>query len=65
MAFVTRGPVSEARVDWRLPRGLMWEVVKDRVVIGGRVRRSAAGRSAAVLSGDGGSVRRVFRLVVR
>ena len=59
------GPVSEARVDWRLPRGLKWKVVKDRVVIRGRVRRSAAGRFAAVLSGDGGSVRRVFRLVVR
>ena len=60
-----RGPVSEARVDWRLPRGLRWTVVRDGVVIRGRVRRSSAGRFAAVLSGDGGSVRRVFRLVVR
>jgi hypothetical protein len=59
------GPVSEARVDRRLPRGLRWTVVGDRVVIRGRVERSSAGRFAAVLSGDGGSVRRVFRLVVR
>ena len=60
-----RGPVSEARVDWRLPRGLRWAVAGDRVVIRGKVRRSSAGRFATVLSGDGGSVRRVFRLVVR
>ncbi len=57
--------MSEARVDWRLPRGLRWAVVGDRVVIRGKVRRSSAGRFATVLSGDGGSVRRVFRLVVR
>jgi hypothetical protein len=59
------GPVSEARVDWRLPRGLRWHVVGDRIEIRGRVRTSSAGRFATVLSGDSGSVRRVFRLVVR
>lgn len=60
-----RGPVSEARVDWRLPRGLRWKVVDDRIVIRGRVRATSAGRFATVLSGRDGSVRRVFRLVVR
>ncbi|MCF6379341.1 zinc-dependent metalloprotease [Nocardioides KLBMP 9356] len=60
-----RGPVSEARVDWRLPRGLTWKVRGDRILIRGRVRASSAGRFATVLSGQGGSVRRVFRLVVR
>jgi hypothetical protein len=59
------GPVSEARVGRRLTRGLRWSVVGDRLVIRGRVRRPSAGRFAAVLSGDGVSVRRVFRLVVR
>lgn len=58
-----RGPVSEARVDRRLPRGLKWKVVGDRIVIRGTARK--AGRFATVLSGQGGSVRRVFRLVVR
>jgi hypothetical protein len=57
--------VSEARVDWRLPRGLTWTVHGDRIVIKGRVRASSAGRFASVLSGQGGSVRRVFRLQVR
>ena len=60
-----RGPVSEARVDWRLPRGLTWTVRGHRIVIRGRVRASSAGKFATVLSGQGGSVRRVFRLVVR
>jgi hypothetical protein len=60
-----RGPVSEARVDWRLPRGLKWKVVDDRIVIHGRVRASSAGKFATVLSGQDRSVRRVFRLVVR
>ena len=59
------GPVSEARVDWRLPRGLRWKVVEDRIVISGRVRSTSAARIATVLSGTDGSVRRVFRLVVR
>ena len=59
------GPVSKARIDWRLPRGLRWKVVEDRIVIHGRVERTSAGRFAGVLSGTGGSVRRVFRLVVR
>ena len=59
------GPVSEARVDWRLPRGLRWKVVGDRIIIRGTVRTTSAGRFASVLSGTGGSVRRVFRLVVR
>jgi len=60
-----RGPVSEARVDWRLPRGLRWKVRDDRIVIRGRVGARSSGKFATVLSGKGGSVRRVFRLVVR
>lgn len=60
-----RGPVSEARVDWRLPRGLRWKVVDDRIVIRGRVRATSAGKFASVLTGQDKSVRRVFRLVVR
>ena len=59
------GPVSEARVDWRLPRGLRWKVTADRIVIHGRVRTTSPAKFATVLSGSGGSVRRVFRLVVR
>ena len=31
------GPVSEARVDWRLPRGLRWRSSGDRIVITGKV----------------------------
>ena len=60
-----RGPVSEARVDWRLPRGLTWKVSGDRIVIRGRVRGHTTDKFASVLSGTDGSVRRVFRLVVR
>lgn len=59
------GPVSEARVDWRLPSGLRWKVVGDRIVIHGRVRAASATRFAGVLSGTSGSVRRVFQIVVR
>lgn len=59
------GPVSEARIDWRLPKGLKWNVVGDRIVIRGRIGRRSSGRFASVLSGDGASVRRVYRLVVR
>ena len=59
------GPVSEARVDWRLPSGLRWKVVGDQIVIHGRARSTSAAKFASVLSGTSGSVRRVFRLVVR
>lgn len=59
------GPVSEARVDWRLPRGLRWRVKGDRIVIRGRVRRTSATTFTSVLSGDGPTVRHRFRLVVR
>lgn len=60
-----RGPVSEARVDRRLPRGLTWGVVGDRIVIRGTVRRPAVSTFGAVLSGNGPSVRHRFRLAVR
>ena len=59
------GPVSQARVDWRLPKGLKWRVVGHRIVIRGTVRAKSTGRFASVLSGRGDSVRRLFRLVVR
>lgn len=59
------GEVSEARVDRRLPLGLRWRVLPGRIVITGRVRTGEASRFAAVLSGDGSSVRRLFRLRVR
>ncbi|MDZ5661794.1 zinc-dependent metalloprotease family protein [Nocardioides sp. S-58] len=59
------GPVSEARVDWRLPQGLTWRVVGDRIVITGTVRKRTVGRFATVLTAGDTSVRRQFRLVVR
>jgi hypothetical protein len=60
------GPVSEARVDWRLPQGLKWRVVGETIVIRGTVRRATVSRFATVLSSDDGpSVRHRFRLVVR
>ena len=59
------GPVSKARVDWRLPRGLRWRVVGHRIVIRGTVRAMSTSKFASVLSGQGDLVRRVFRLVVR
>ena len=59
------GPVSEARVDWRLPRGLRWRVVGTRIVIRGSVRRTGTSRFATILSSRDGSVRRRCGLVVR
>lgn len=59
------GPVSEARVDWRLPRGLKWRVRGNRIVISGKVRKRTTSRFTTVLSGDDDSVRHRFRLVVR
>jgi hypothetical protein len=59
------GQVVEARVDWRLPAGLRWAVAGDRIVIHGTVRRRTSSRFASVLSGEGGPVRRQFRIVAR
>lgn len=59
------GPVSEARVSFRLPLGLDWRVKGDTIVIRGKVAKPVVGRFAAVLSGDGPTVKQKFRLVVR
>ncbi|PKH41252.1 Metallo-peptidase family M12 [Nocardioides alpinus] len=59
------GPVTEARVDWRLPPGLRWRTSGDRIVITGTVRRASHTTFSTVLSGDGPSVRHRFRLVAR
>lgn len=59
------GPVSEARVSFRLPRGLDWRVKGDTIVIRGKVAKPVVSRFAVVLSGDGPTVRHKFRLVVR
>ena len=59
------GPVEEARVDWRLPQGLRWRVLGDRILITGRVVTVTDGTFSTVLSGDGASVRHRYRLVAR
>lgn len=59
------GPVTEARVDRRLPLGLRWRVVGTRIVIRGTVRRAGTSRFATVLSSRDGSVRQQLRIVVR
>lgn len=59
------GPVTEARVSWRLPQGLTWRVRGSRIVISGKVRRASASTFATVLSGDGPSVRHRYRIVAR
>ena len=59
------GPVSEARLDWRLPRGLRWRPARNRIVITGTVTRRTTSRFTAEVSGAQGSARRKFRLVVR
>ena len=59
------GPVTEARVDRRLPLGLRWRVVGTRIVIRGTVRRTGTSRFATILSSRDGSVRQQLRIVVR
>ncbi len=59
------GPVSEARIDWRLPQGLRWRAAGDRILITGTVTRRTTSRFTAELSGDQGSARMTFRLVAR
>ncbi|NYE38692.1 hypothetical protein F4692_003842 [Nocardioides cavernae] len=59
------GAVSEARLDWRLPQGLRWRVVGERIVIRGRATTRTTSKVTAELSGAGGSTRMKFRLVVR
>lgn len=59
------GPVRQARLDRRLPRGLTWRVRGGAIVIRGTVARPTVSRFVAVLSGEGPSVRLRFRLVVR
>ena len=59
------GPVTEARVDRRLPLGLRWRVVGHRIVIRGTVRRTGTSRFATILSSRDGSVRQQLRIVVR
>lgn len=63
--IVFTGPVEEVRVNWRLPQGLKWRVLGERIVITGKVRRPTVGTVTAVLSGVGPSVRHRYRLVVR
>ena len=59
------GPVEEALVDWRLPKGLSWRVKGDTILIRGTVRRPTVRRFTCELTGDGTSVRHRFRIVVR
>ncbi len=59
------GPVSEARVDWRLPQGLKWRVAGNRIVITGKVATRTKSRFATILSGQDMSLRQQFRLIVR
>ena len=59
------GPVTEARVDRRLPLGLRWRVVGSRIVIRGTVRRAGTSRFATILASRDGSVRQQLRIVVR
>lgn len=61
-----RGPVLEARVWLSLPRGLRWRVRGERLVVAGRLHgRGTRHLTAELLSTDGTSVRRTFRIVVR
>ena len=59
------GPVTEARVDRRLPLGLRWRAVRTRIVVRGTVRRTGTSRFATILSSRDGSVRQQLRIVVR
>lgn len=60
------GPVVEARVGWRLPRGLRWRVRGSRVVLTGRLEGTRTRRVTVQLSGeDGSTLRHRFRIRVR
>ncbi len=59
------GPVTEARVDRRLPLGLRWRVVGTRIIVRGTVRRAGTSRFTTILSSRDGSVRQQLRIVVR
>lgn len=60
------GAVREARVDWRLPRGLRWRVRPAGVVVVGRVASAGTRRFRVELTAaDGSAVRRTFTLRTR
>ncbi|SEC97107.1 Metallo-peptidase family M12 [Nocardioides exalbidus] len=59
------GPVTDASVDYRLPAGLRWRVLTDRIVITGKVKARATSTFNVDLDGADSSTRMKFRLVAR